>query len=158
MLKIHPFLWFDDKAEEAMRFYCSIFPNSKVNKVSVMPDTTTGEPGDIMTVECELDGLSVTALNAGPGDPFNTSMSLYVETADQAETDKYWNALLADGGVPKPCGWLVDKFGVYWQVAPRAMLELFDDPDRKAAARAFGAMLNMGKIELKEIERAFRGK
>jgi predicted 3-demethylubiquinone-9 3-methyltransferase (glyoxalase superfamily) len=105
MLKIHPFLWFDDEAEEAMRFYCSIFPNSKVNKVSVMPEAN-GEPGHIMTVECELDGLSVTALNAGPGDPFNTSMSLYVETKDQAETDHYWNALLAGVAFPSlAAGW-----------------------------------------------------
>ena len=156
MLKVHPFLWFDDDAEEAMRFYCSIFPNSKVIKVSVMPEAN-GEPGHIMTVECDLDGLSVTALNAGPGDAFNTSMSLYVETKDQAETDHYWNALLADGGQPKPCGWLVDKFGVYWQVAPRPMLKLFDDKDRKAAGRAFAAMLQMEKIELAEVERAFRG-
>jgi predicted 3-demethylubiquinone-9 3-methyltransferase (glyoxalase superfamily) len=116
------------------------------------------QEGEVLTVDFELAGHPVMALNAGPNDTFNTSMSLMIETEDQAETDTYWNALIAGGGEEKPCGWLKDKFGVYWQVIPKVLQTMLDDPDRAAASRVNSAMLRMGKIVIADLEAAYAGR
>ena len=151
MPKIFPHLWFQDQAEEAMAFYTSIFKDSKVLSRDVMPDP------ELSVVRFELLGQPVVALNANSPARYNESFSFLVETADQAETDYYWNALIADGGSEQPCGWLTDKFGVYWQVTPTRLLELLRDPDRARADRVLQAMYKMKKIVIADLERAARG-
>lgn len=158
MQKIHPFLWFDTEAEEAMNFYCSIFPNSSPGRVSRYPDGAPGGmAGKVMTADFDLAGMHVTALNAGPQFRFNEAISLYVDCADQAEVDHYWNSLTADGGEESMCGWLKDKYGLSWQIIPRALTELTSDPDSARAGRAMQAMLKMQKIIVADIEAAARG-
>ena len=153
--KIHPFLWFDTEAEEAMNLYCSIFANAKKGAVSRYPEATPGGlGGKVMTAEFELEGLHVTALNAGPRFKFNEAISLYVDCEDQAEVDHYWNALTADGGEESMCGWLKDRFGLSWQIVPRRLTELMSDPDRDRANRAVQAMLQMKKIIVADLEAA----
>lgn len=155
---ITPCLWFDGKAEEAARFYTSIFPNSRIVSVDASPaESPSGPAGMVMTVQFELDGRSFTGLNGGPDFTFNEAISLSIDCADQAEVDRYWAALTADGGEESVCGWLRDKYGVSWQVIPRRLIELTTGSDREAAARAFEAMLKMVKIDVDEIERAARG-
>jgi predicted 3-demethylubiquinone-9 3-methyltransferase (glyoxalase superfamily) len=155
MPHIHPHLWFDHEAEEAMNFYCSIFPNSRPAAASRVADhTMAGEAGEVPTTvfAFELDGQKIIALNAGSHQPYNEALSLYVETKDQAETDRYWNALIADGGVEQPCGWLTDRFGVYWQVTPEALPRLLADKDRQKASRVLQAMFKMKKIIIADLE------
>lgn len=152
--KIHPFLWFDSEAEEAMNFYCSIFRNSKKGGVSRYPEATPGMGGKVMTAEFVLEGLHITALNAGPQFKFNEAISLFVDCDDQAEVDYYWNALTADGGEESMCGWLKDKFGLSWQIVPRRLMELMSDKDRGRANRAVEAMLKMRKIVVADLEKA----
>ena len=158
MDKISPCLWFDGTAEEAARFYTSIFPNSRITSVDRSPGETPSGPKDmVLTVGFELDGRSFIALNGGPDFQFNEAISLSIDCADQAEVDRYWDALLAGGGEESVCGWLRDRFGVSWQVVPRRLPELMNGPDREAAARALAAMLKMVKIDVAELERAARG-
>ena len=158
MDKISPCLWFDGKAEEAARFYTSIFPNSRISSIDRSPGETPSGPKDmVLTVGFELDGQSFIALNGGPDFTFNEAISLSIDCADQAEVDRYWDALLADGGEESVCGWLRDRFGVSWQVVPRRLPELMNGPDREAAARALAAMLKMVKIDVAELERAATG-
>jgi predicted 3-demethylubiquinone-9 3-methyltransferase (glyoxalase superfamily) len=159
MPKLSTFLWFDTEAEEAMNFYLSIFRNGKRRAVRTYPDTIPGTEGKkpLATFEFEIDGMPIIALNAGPTDGFNERVSLFVETKDQAETDYFWNALIADGGDEKPCGWLTDKFGVYWQVAPSILTRLTSDPDRAKAGRALQAMYKMKKIVIADLEKAHAG-
>ena len=152
--KIHPFLWFDKEAEEAMTLYTSIFPNSKELSIARYPDSMPGMGGKVMTANFELNGLRVTALNAGPQFKFNEAISLYVETEDQAETDRYWNALIADGGEESMCGWLKDKFGLSWQIIPEALPRLMGNQDRATADRVVQAMLKMKKIIVADLEKA----
>lgn len=155
MQKIHPFLWFDTQAEEAMNFYCSVFENAKPGTVSRYPDGSPGGmAGKVMTAEFDLEGMHVTALNAGPQFKFNEAISLYVDCEDQAEVDHYWNSLTADGGEESMCGWLKDKFGLSWQIVPRRLPELMSDPDRAKAGRATQAMLQMRKIVVADLEQA----
>lgn len=151
MPKIYPHLWFDSQAEEAMEFYTSIFKDSKV-----LGRTELADP-ELSVVRFELAGLPITALNAHSHTPYNEAFSLFVETQDQAETDYYWNALTADGGKEQPCGWLIDKFGVYWQVIPTILLRMEADPDRQKAGRVMQAMYKMKKIVIADLERAYRG-
>ena len=155
MDKISPCLWFNGKAEEAARFYTSLFPNSRITSIDRSPGETPSGPKDmVLTVNFTLDGNSYIGLNGGPDFTFNEAISLSIDCADQAEVDRYWAALTADGGEESVCGWLKDKFGVSWQVVPRRLPELLNGPDREAAARVLEAMLKMVKIDVAELERA----
>ena len=151
MSKVLPHLWFKNEAEDAMAFYMSIFKDSKVLSRDVMPDP------ELSVVRFELAGQTIVALNANSTAHYNESFSLLVETEDQAETDYFWNALIVDGGKEQPCGWLTDKFGVYWQVTPKRLPELLADPDRVKAGRVLQAMYKMKKIVIADLERAYSG-
>jgi predicted 3-demethylubiquinone-9 3-methyltransferase (glyoxalase superfamily) len=150
MPKVIPHLWFQSRAEEAMDFYLSIFRDSRVLSRVDLPDP------EVSVVRFELAGLTVAALNANSRVPYSEAFSFLVETADQAETDYYWNALIAGGGKARPCGWLTDKFGVYWQVIPTALLQMEADPDREKAGRVLRAMQPMKKIVIADLEGAYR--
>lgn len=148
-------LWFDGQAEEAAEFYSALFPNSHVDRVWRSPaDTPSGPAGMVLTVDFTLLGSRVQGLNGGPDFRFNEAVSFAVECDDQAEVDRLWQALTADGGEPGPCGWLKDRFGLSWQIVPRELNVIMDDPDPDRARRAMEAMLTMGKIEIEEIRRA----
>ena len=151
MQKISPFLWFDTEAEEAINFYVSLFPNSKVVSLQRGPD------GKVFTGTFELDGLRVMALNAGPVFKFNEAVSFFVDCEDQAEVDRLWTALIEHGGQESMCGWLKDKFGLSWQIIPRALGEMLGSPDREKADRAMQAMLKMQKINIAEMKKAYEG-
>ena len=158
MDKISPCLWFDGDAEEAARFYTSLFPNSHIDSVDRSPaDTPSGPEGTVITINFTLAGHSYIALNGGPDFKFNEAVSFSIDCDDQAEVDRYWDALLADGGEPSVCGWLRDRFGLSWQVIPRQLPEMLNSKDRDAARRAMQAMLNMVKIDVAELERAYSG-
>jgi len=155
--KIVPFLWFDDNAEEAARFYVSIFPNSKLDgDVSRYGDEGLAEPGSVMVVPFELDGQDFLALNGGPQYTFTPAISFFVRCENQAEVDYYWEKLLA-GGEPSQCGWLKDRFGVSWQVVPTVLGDLIGGPDPEGASRAMKAMLGMVKLDIDELKRAYAG-
>ena len=158
MQKIHPFLWFDNQAEEAMKFYASVFKNSKIGNVSRYGDAGPGPKGSVMTASFELEGLEFTALNAGPQFKFTEAISFYVNCESQEEVDYYWNKL-TPGGDPKAqqCGWVKDKFGLSWQVVPARLAELMSDSDREKAGRTMEAMLKMKKLDIAELERAHDG-
>ena len=158
MDKISPCLWFDGQAEEAAKFYTSIFPNSRIDAIDRSPgETPSGPAGMVLNVNFSLDGRSFIGLNGGPDFKFNEAISLSIDCADQAEVDRYWDALLAGGGEESVCGWLKDRYGVSWQVIPRQLPQLLNGPDREAAARVLEAMLKMVKIDVAELERAARG-
>jgi len=158
MDKVTPCLWFDGTAEEAARFYTKLIPNSRIVDVQRSPsDTPSGPAGMVLTVEFELDGRSYIGLNGGPDFTFNEAISLQIECNDQAEVDRYWDGLLADGGEPSVCGWLRDKYGLSWQVTPKRLLEMYTSPDREAARRAMEQMLTMVKLDIEPLERAFAG-
>lgn len=149
MKKITPFLWFDTQAEEAMNYYVSIFKNSKVNNISRGPD------GKAFTVSFELHGQEFIGLNAGPQFKFNESISMFVDCEDQAEVDKLWNKFISDGGEESMCGWLKDKYGLWWQIIPRQLGELMGDPDPARAQRVTQAMLQMRKIDVEGLQKAY---
>ena len=151
---VTPFLWFDKEAEDAANFYVSVFKNSRILSLARYSEVGPGPAGSVMVVEFELDGQRFTALNAGPMFKFNEAVSFVIDTADQAETDYYWEALTVDGGAPSHCGWLKDKYGLSWQVVPRRTVELMTDPDAKKAQAATAAMLKMRKLDIAEMERA----
>lgn len=150
MTKITPFLWFDDQAEEAMRFYVSIFKDSKVLEVTPGPD------GETMGVRFELEGQELMGINAGPTFKFTEALSFYVSCTDQAEVDDLWAKLTARGGEGSQCGWAKDKFGLWWQIIPDALPRLMGDKDPVKAKRVVDAMLQMQKIDVAELERAYR--
>jgi len=151
-------LWMDGTAEEAAEFYCSVFPDSRVLSVDRTPIDTPGPAaGEVLTVEFELDGRPFLALNGGPGVEYTDAMSLEIRCADQAEIDHYWVGLLAGGGRQVRCGWLIDRYGVRWQVVPERLYELWRDGDHEAAARAFAAMMDMVKLDVAALEAAARG-
>jgi len=152
MKKITPFLWFDTQAEEAMNFYVSLFKSSKVNNISRGPD------GRVFLVSFELDGHEFMGLNAGPQFKFNEAVSMYVDCEDQAEVDYFWNAFTADGGEESMCGWLKDKYGLSWQIVPKQLGRLVNDPDPEKSQRVMNAMLNMRKIIVADLERAYEGR
>jgi predicted 3-demethylubiquinone-9 3-methyltransferase (glyoxalase superfamily) len=151
----YPCLWFDAKAEEAATFYTSLFPDSHVDKVWRSPaDTPSGPAGMVLTVDFTLRGQRFQGLNGGPDFSFNEAISFVIECEDQAEADRLWDALTADGGEPGPCGWLKDRFGVSWQIVPTEVVALMEDPDPDRARRAMEAMLQMGRIEVDGVRRA----
>jgi predicted 3-demethylubiquinone-9 3-methyltransferase (glyoxalase superfamily) len=157
MQKITPFLSFDGQAEEAARFYVSLLPNSRIDRVTHSPmDTPGGAAGTVLIVEFTLAGASYIALNT-PGFTFTEAVSFQINCADQAETDRLWAALTADGGSEIACGWLKDRWGLFWQVTPARLMELIKDSDRDRARRAMEAMMKMIKIDIAEVERAANG-
>jgi predicted 3-demethylubiquinone-9 3-methyltransferase (glyoxalase superfamily) len=157
MQKIHPFLWFDNQAEEAMNFYTSVFKNSKAGKVSRYGEVGPGQHGNVLAASFELEGLEFTALNAGPQFKFTEAISMYVNCESQEEVDYYWDKLTSGGGQPSQCGWLKDKFGLSWQIIPSALPELLSDPDAEKAGRVMQAMLQMQKIDVTKLKQAAAG-
>ncbi|MFI6154955.1 VOC family protein [Kitasatospora sp. NPDC051170] len=157
MQNISTCLWYDGRAEEAATFYTSLIPNSRITGISHYPDAGAGEPGTVMTVSFELDGRPYVGLNGGPVFQFTEAVSLQVECDDQAEVDRLWAALTADGGEESQCGWLKDRFGLSWQITPRILLDLVSGEDRDKAARVMGAMLKMRKIEIQPLLDAAAG-
>ena len=158
MDKITPCLWFDGNAEEAARFYVSLLPDSRIDKVLRSPaDYPSGSAGDVLTVEFTLAGRSFMGLNGGPEFKFDEAVSFSIDCEDQAEVDRLWEALTADGGQPVQCSWLRDKFGLSWQIVPRRLIELMQDPDPAKAKRAMESMMTMVKIDIAELERAAAG-
>jgi len=156
MQKITPFLWFDDKAEEAMHFYVSIFKNSKVGTISRYGDAGPGPKGSVMSVTFELEGQPFMALNGGPHYKLSPAISLFVNCETQEEVDELWAKLTA-GGKEDHCGWLVDKYGLSWQIIPKALGEMLGSPDPEKSQRAMKAMLQMGKIDIQTLKRAYEG-
>jgi predicted 3-demethylubiquinone-9 3-methyltransferase (glyoxalase superfamily) len=154
---IVPNLWFDTQAEEAAQFYCSVFPGSRVLGTTRYTEAGPGEPGSVMTVEFELGGQRFVGINGGPQFPFTEAVSFQVDCDDQAEVDRYWDALLEGGGEEVQCGWLKDRYGLAWQVVPKGMDELFADPDPARAERAMRAMLEMKKLDLAAMKAAADG-
>ncbi len=148
--KIAPFLWFDDRAEEAARLYVEIFANGKI--LDVMRQGTK-----VLSVTFELEGLRFVALNGGPHFKFTEAVSFLIDCESQEEVDDLWARLIADGGSPSRCGWLKDRFGLSWQVVPRRLMALLSDPDPARAQRAMAAMLQMTKIDVAALERAADG-
>lgn len=156
--RISPFIWFNDQAEEAANFYTSIFRNSSIDKVVRYGEAgaeASGQPaGQVMTISFTLDGLSFTALNGGPHFQITEAISFVVDCETQKEVDEYWNRL-SDGGEEGHCAWLKDKFGVSWQIVPRALVEMLSDPDPEKSKRVMEAMLQMNKIDIATLERAY---
>ena len=157
MQKITPFLWFDDKAEEAANFYVSLFKNSKIDNVSHYGDAGPDPKGKVMTVTFQLNGQQFTGLNGGPLFKFTEAISLLVNCESQQEVDELWEKLSA-GGQKSRCGWLKDKYGLSWQIIPSALGKLMSDPDREKAGRVMKAMLQMDKIDIAALEKAAAGK
>lgn len=158
MQKITPFLWYAKEAEEAARFYASIFPDSRVVRVTAMPsESPSGPPGSVKVVEFILFGQEFMAMTAGQMDPFNHAVSFVVNCGDQAEIDKYWNALLQGGGQTEACGWLKDRYSVSWQIVPTLMFKLMADPEREKAKRVTDAMLKMVKFDIATLQAAADG-
>jgi predicted 3-demethylubiquinone-9 3-methyltransferase (glyoxalase superfamily) len=155
MTSISPCLWFDGNLEEAMSFYTSVFPDSRVRSVQRYGDAGPGEAGTVMAADFELDGLGFRGINGGPEyAQFSEAISFSIDCRDQAEVDRYWAALTADGGEEGPCGWLKDRFGLSWQVVPARLGELLADPDEGRARRATKAMLGMRRLVVAELEAA----
>jgi predicted 3-demethylubiquinone-9 3-methyltransferase (glyoxalase superfamily) len=158
MDKVRPCLWFDGVAEEAAQLYTSLIPDSHIEAVDRSPaDNPSVDTGQVLTVSFTLGGRQFLGLNGGPEFKFNEAISLSIDCESQAEVDRYWNALIADGGEPSMCGWLKDRFGLSWQVVPRQLPRMLASRDRAAAERAMQAMLKMQKIDILEIERAYSG-
>ena len=152
-------LWFDGQAEEAANFYARTFPDSHVDAVHRAPgDYPAGKEGHVIMVEFTVLGMPFLGLNGGPQFKFDEAVSFQVYTADQAETDRLWNAIVGNGGAESECGWCKDKYGLSWQITPRALMEAVTDPDHAAAKRAFEAMMTMKKIDIATIEAARRNR
>ena len=151
-------LWYDREAEDAARFYAATFPNSSVGAVFHAPgDFPSGKKADVLTVEFTVIGIPCIGINGGPAFKHSEAFSFQVSTADQAETDRYWNAIVSNGGQESECGWCKDKWGLFWQITPLALTEAITDSDPVAAKRAFDAMMTMRKINIAVIEAARRG-
>jgi predicted 3-demethylubiquinone-9 3-methyltransferase (glyoxalase superfamily) len=151
-------LGYDGNAEEAAQFYASVFPDSKVQAVHRAPsDYSAGKQGDVLTVEFTVLGIPCLGINGGPGLAHSMAFSFQVATVDQAETDKYWNAIVSNGGQASQCGWCKDKWGLSWQITPIVLTQGYTDPDPAVAKRVFEAMMQMGKIDIAAIEAARRG-
>lgn len=159
--KLSTCLWFENQAEEAAKFYCSVFKNSKIGRTAYYPNAGQdihGKPANsVLTVEFELEGMPFMALNAGPQFKFTEAISLQVPCQTQDEIDYFWNALTADGGQESQCGWLKDKFGLSWQVFPDFMGDILAGPDRAAAARVMDAFMTMKKFDVATVNKAFKG-
>jgi predicted 3-demethylubiquinone-9 3-methyltransferase (glyoxalase superfamily) len=158
MQKIAPCLWFDGDAEDAAGFYVTLFPDSRIDTVMRSPaDNPSMKEGGVLVVEFTLAGQAYVGLNGGPQFHFTEAISLQVRTDDQAETDRLWEALTANGGEESMCGWLKDRWGLSWQISPKRLLELVGHSDKDRARRAMEAMMKMRKIDIAEIERAASG-
>jgi predicted 3-demethylubiquinone-9 3-methyltransferase (glyoxalase superfamily) len=152
-------LWYDRDAEAAARFYASVFPDSSVKAIHRAPsDYPAGKEGDVLTVEFSVLGIPCLGINGGPGLAHSNAFSFQVATVDQAETDKYWNAIVSNGGQESECGWCKDKWGLSWQITPIALTQGYTDPDPAVAKRVFEAMMTMQKIDIATIEAARRGR
>jgi len=162
MQKITPFLWFDNQAEEAVKFYTSIFKDSKIGKITRYGEAgekVAGRPsGSVMTIEFEVEGQKFTALNGGPQFKFNESISFVVNCGTQEEVDYFWDKLTADGGQESQCGWLKDKFGLSWQIVPTVLIDMLHDKDSRKSEHVMQAMLQMQKIDIKKLKAAYAGK
>lgn len=157
--KIVPHLWYAREAAEAARFYASVFPDSRVDRVTALPaDSPSGPAGSVDVVEFTLFGQRFMAISAGPHDSFNDAISFLVNCTSQAEIDRYWNALLDHGGKPQACGWIIDRYGVRWQIVPATLGEMMTDKDRAKARRVAQEFLSQVKIDVSRLEEAFRGK
>jgi predicted 3-demethylubiquinone-9 3-methyltransferase (glyoxalase superfamily) len=155
--KIFPFFWYAKDAEEAAQFYASLFPDSRVDRVTpMMSESPSGPPGSVKVVDFTLFGQRFQAMTAGPHHEFNDAISLMVICDDQAELDRYWNGLLEGGGKAVACGWLVDRFGVRWQIVPAALERMMRDPDPARSKKASDAMMNMVKLDIAALEKAYR--
>src|SRR5450432_2239649 len=154
MPKLTPFLWFNDNAEEAMNFYLSVFPNSRVVAIARYGEGGPGPKGSVMTAAFQLDGQDFVALNGGPHFKFTEAVSFVVNCETQEEVDAYWEKLIAGGGAPVECGWLKDKFGLCWQIVPTALPRLLGDPDPAKAGRVMKAMMTMKKLDIRGLEQA----
>ena len=151
-------LWYDGDAEEAARFYANTFPDSFVGAVHRAPgDFPSGKKGDVLTVEFTVMGITCIGLNGGPAFTHSEAFSFQVATTDQAETDRYWNAIVGNGGQESECGWCKDKWGLSWQISPIILIDAVTDPNSAVAKRAFDAMMEMRKIDISAIEEAIRG-
>ena len=156
--KIFPHLWYARDAEQAARFYASIFPESRVDRVTTLEsESPSGPPGSVQVVDFTLFGQPFQAMTAGPHHDFNDAISMVVLCEDQQELDRYWNALLEGGGKPQACGWLIDRYGVRWQIVPRMLDEGMGDTDRERSKRVSDAMLKMVKLDIAALEAAARG-
>jgi predicted 3-demethylubiquinone-9 3-methyltransferase (glyoxalase superfamily) len=156
--RIAPCLWFNGQAEDAANFYAATFPDSRVKTVHRAPgDYRAGKAGDVLTVEFTVLGMDFLGLNGGPEFAFDQAVSFQVCTDDQDETDRYWNAIVGNGGEESVCGWCKDRFGLSWQITPRVLLEATTSTDQAAAKRAFDAMMTMRKIDIARIEAALAG-
>lgn len=156
--KIYTHLWYATGAEDAARFYASLFPGSSVDRVTALgSESPSGPPGSVKVVDFTLFGQRFQAMTAGPHHDFNDAISLVVECDDQAELDRYWSAFLEAGGKAQACGWLIDRWGVRWQIVPAILGRLMSDPDPARAKRTGDAMLKMIKLDIAELERAHRG-
>ena len=162
MQKITPFLWFDDQAEDAVNFYTSLFKNSKIDRIFRYTEEAaekTGRPvGSVLTIEFEIEGQVLVALNGGPLFKFNESVSFVINCETQEEVDYFWEKLTADGGEESACGWLKDKFGLSWQVTPTVLIDMLHDNDPEKSERVMQAMLEMKKIEIPKLKAAYGGK
>ena len=157
-MRIFPHLWYAHGAEEAASFYTSIFPDSRIDRVStMMSESPSGPPGSVTVVDFTLMGVRFQAMTAGPHHEFNDAISMVVECADQSELDRYWSALLEDGGKPQACGWLIDRYGVRWQIVPKVLSDMMDEKDPVRSKRVTDAMLKMIKLDAGVLERAYRG-
>ena len=151
-------LWYDGGAEEAARFYAQTFPDSSVGAAHRAPaDFPSGKQGDVLTVDFTVMGIPCLGLNGGPAFKHSEAFSFQVATRDQAETDRYWNAIVGNGGQESECGWCKDRWGISWQITPMVLIQGYTDPDRAAARRVFDAMMQMRKIDVATIEAARRG-
>jgi len=157
MQKITPFLWFDNNAEEAMNFYVSVFKNSKILNVARYGDAGPGPKGTVMTADFQLNGQEFVALNAGPRFKFTEAISFVVACESQEEVDYFWERL-SEGGETSRCGWLKDKFGLWWQVTPTVLSKLIRDQDPEKSKRVMEAMMQMDKIDIEPLQRAYEGK
>ena len=157
--KIVPHLWYVREAEEAARFYATVFPDSRVDRVTTLPaESPSGPAGSVAIVELTLCGQAFVAFSAGPHDAFNDAVSFLVHCDSQAEIDRYWNALLKNGGKPQACGWIIDKYGLRWQIAPTVLGQMMTDKDRAKAKRAADEMLRQVKFDIAKLEAAFNGR
>jgi predicted 3-demethylubiquinone-9 3-methyltransferase (glyoxalase superfamily) len=155
--KITPFLWYNDQAEEAANFYTSVFKNSSIGSINRYGKEGPGTDGSVMIVPFKLSGQEFIALNGGPMYKFTEAVSMTVNCEDQEEVDYFWNKLSSDGGQEIECGWLKDKYGLFWQITPRILIEFISSEDRTKAARAFAAMLKMKKIDIATLQKAYDG-
>lgn len=157
--KIVPHLWYVSEAEEAARFYASVFPDSRVDRVTTLPsESPSGPPGSVAVVEFTLCGQAFLAISAGKHDSFNDAVSFLVHCDSQAELDRYWDAILEHGGKPQACGWITDKYGLRWQISPTALVKMLTDEDKAKAKRAADEMMRQVKFDIAKLEAAYNGR